>query len=393
MSLVVCLGQAQVICKYGSLKMREEAWSGKKFTPKDCVKLLETFVPDLEVSVDLVARYFFAWSEILQQPSLFRIICAAQEFWKMSTPFDSVYKLIFLHRKCKGNCFKMQFCMEAICDGIVNGIIHKEDFNVYSKTKNNRGLVDRQLLLWQYLQDLTTGPLIGSCKFSPKEIHHIQWALSLPNYRRFSNDAVFDVGEILGTGSVEPTSSCHGPSSSSARANIYIKFVGDVVYNNKFDNAVSIALRWNFDTETFIKHKAVEWAWDLATESKDCSEPGELPPILPDSVETGPGLRVQDSIEPLELASSVLREFFNAQQVSLGDLQKLDLETIEEAEQEARDVVKQHCCFVDGDQTLLPLAQALRSSPLNRWAGENEQLVVMYDVKAIQLALNELGSF
>ena len=289
-----------MICEYGSLKLREEASSGKIFAPKDCLQLLETFVPALQVSHDSISRYFFVWSEIFQQPALFRIVRAAEEFFRKATPFDAVYKFMYLHRKCKGISHKIKFCMEATIDAIANKIIRKEDFSIPSiRSQNNRGLVDRQLLLWQYLQDLTTGPLLGSCEFSPKEIQHIQWALTLPNYRRWTGEVVFDVNEILGLVDAATSSCSHEPLRSSHRANKYIKFVGDVVFNNRFENAVSIALRWNFNTESFIKHKAVKWAWDLATESEACSEPNMPAPISP-VVCVEAGLGIQDGAQLVE---------------------------------------------------------------------------------------------
>ena len=242
-------------------KQRKEEQNGGPMTSKkladdfnSLVKLAKTSEP---VVTDYVTACIMVYEKAFKYPEVQQSVAWCDEKFGTKSPFDSVYKMQAILRKCKDKREKVIWIFQAIIDQLKAGVVKVKDLTMTllfgAQGRSGGGWVDMWIMKHDLLYYLTKTSTVQKFCFSVEHLSQIDQVLqSFTDYRALLNphpankwknqdEYVSDpAGESVE--SIKPAD-LTWQSGWSAAALQYINFCEDLVYGNEFDPFLKTACR------------------------------------------------------------------------------------------------------------------------------------------------------
>lgn len=347
-------------------------------------------------TLDFVVRSWQLWLQMFQDPAILAALTTLDESWSKKNPMDSITKLLVLQRKCKSDPRKISGVLDLLGDHLCNSLVNPDGLSLVclrgKDQKKRTGYLDLLLLKVNFLAFFVT-ELLNEAKFSPEESQHVRDVLKTSaTYRKWAGGIPFDPANPYGHEMEEYFSESSSPipstaqmqsSSNNARpmdqADNYIRFVGQVIYEDKFQSSLAAALRYQHSCRHFLTLKDVSAAFNaLTTQGAPSST---IPEALPACLED------EDFVDPpnLRLSTEFFKEIIGASfsgDIDWSNISKADVEYLIEVEQKAR-VRMLQCWFVSGDQLPHSLLASIMNHPFMT-AMDSNNLLIVYDTKVFR---------
>ena len=238
---------------------KEEQTGGAAIPPKKLAEDFNALVKLSKISEPVVPDYVSAcimvYEKAFKHPEVQSVVAWCDEMFGVKSPFDSVYKMQNILRKCKDKSGKVVWIFQAIIDQLKAGIVKVKDLTstlLFGSGGRSSGWVDMWIMKNEVLYYLTKTNTVQKFCFPVEHLSQIDRVLqSFENYRKSLHPYpvnkwkqqdgfnASDEAESEVMASVDLT----WQSGWSAATLQFLNFCEDLVYGVEFDSILKTACR------------------------------------------------------------------------------------------------------------------------------------------------------
>ena len=246
-------------------RQRREEQNGGAMTPKKLAEDFNALVKLAKTSEPVVADYVTACTTVYEKafryPEVQQVVAWCDEQFGIKAPFDSVYKMQNILRKCKDKKEKVVWIFQAIIDQLKAGVVKVKDLTVNFmfgvQGRSGGGWVDMWIMKRDVLYCLTKTSTVQKFCFSVEHLSQIDQVLqTFADYRsklnphtsskwKHQEDWYCNVNMEPAEESTETMKPADltWQAGWSAATLQYLNFCEDLVYGSEFDSILKTSCK------------------------------------------------------------------------------------------------------------------------------------------------------